>query len=356
MAERVVAALLRLTGSEPGAADAQGARETIQSAKATEWEGAAVALTLHRIEPLAWYVLNLHGLTDALPQAMRAHLQDAHRNTLLRNMSLIHAWGEAIDAFAREGVHPTFWKGIVLATGYYPDLGMRYMEDIDIAIRESELAGATKALEGLGYQAVARSEDAVDFQHANGIAFDVHHRVRLFEGHEPDTLVRVTTCPQLAGRTYQSLNPNAMLALLISHADGHHDGMGFVLRWMLDVHFFLAAEGDAPDVDRLRELLPQGAPTVLLLRLLHFLEDSLGTPIPECLRPAMGNVPPLTLEEVTRSRRWALWGLPAPLGFARWLARRYDMANGQRRPALKPGDLWKAVFRAPTTPTIQVKL
>ena len=60
------------------------------------------------------------------------------------------------------------------------------MGDIDISIESDEVDAATAAFASIGLRRPPslQTDDAVYFEHPAGIMFDVHHRVRLFEGRD----------------------------------------------------------------------------------------------------------------------------------------------------------------------------
>lgn len=339
----MMSAILRLAATQPGHDAAVSASDALKARTDAEWAHALATLRLHRIASLAWHGIKAHGLEGIVPGETRGALHGDHRGAAMRNMALFHAWGRIVDALDEAGVHPTYWKGLVFAGCLYPSPAMRSMDDIDMSIRSDEVDRVTSVFEALGFKAVSTTHDAIGYQDAAGTAVDVHHRVRLFEGHAPAAITETARCAAIQGREFVTLNPEAMMTHQVCHAAGHRPGMGYLLRWLVDVHFMLDKFATDLSTPTLKTLLPAPAPAVLLLRILGFLDEHTGTPIPEALRPSVEGVTPLTLDEILRSRRLAVWGLPGPRGIARLVLGRKRTATGELRPDLEHGDLTRWV-------------
>jgi Uncharacterised nucleotidyltransferase len=236
---------------EPVDSDWAGqARKQLTSASDRDWQDSLMALLLHRLMPLAFYGLQTHGLTDAVPQSFLAQLQESYRQTRTQNTVLLLTLDGILRTMAARDLHPIFWKGVVLADSFYPDLGTRIMSDIDLEIevdRQEELGDALKTL-GFQCQISSSSGDAFYYTNPLGIALDVHHRNRLFEGKESYNLTLDLQPKQMKAPTFRVLEPNAMLVHLVVHMDGHRDEMGLMLSWLLDIAFVVRKWGDKIDL------------------------------------------------------------------------------------------------------------
>ncbi|MBI5093552.1 MAG: nucleotidyltransferase family protein [Candidatus Hydrogenedentes bacterium] len=350
MSKQLIRALLRLATAPPGKKVAADTTKPFENASQQDWSAALTTLELHRVESLAWHGLHTQGLTKAVPEDVKNRLQLAHRNALLKNGAHLHAVGEALRALGGAGITPVLWKGVVLAGCFYPKISMRSMDDIDMTIAEAEREAAGAAFKSIGYEVAMTQTEAVYYRNAAGIVFDVHHRVQLFEGHDRDSITTTARSPYLPDTELRILSPEALIAHLTVHANGHRGTMGYVLRWIVDLHFVLNQVSDRIAIDRLRTLIPSPKMFVLFLRFLGFLETELGVATPESLRKLSDGVSPLSLEETLRSRRLAMWGLPGPRGLARLALGRNVTPAGERRPRPHASDLvlwpWDGVREA----------
>ncbi len=172
-----------------------------------------------------------------------------------------------------------------------------------------------------------------------GVACDVHHRVRLFEGKESMNLTVDVKPQRLKAPTFKILEPNAMLVHLVFHLNGHLGEMGPMLSWMLDIAFVLRQWGNSIDPVRLEKLMPEKRHWVSLFRILRFLESEFDEPIPKCLAEAAGKFAPFTLEEILRQRRLTVWELPNLRGWLRVCASRLGMKLNRTYPTLHGEDL-----------------
>ena len=318
--------------------------DILSSATELEWQQTFANLELHRLLPLVFYGLKTHGLSDIVPQHYLALMQRSYRQTQKINTRLLRTLERILKAMLARNLHPTLWKGIVLADSFYPDLATRSMEDIDFAIPPDELEPATDVFQALGFllKEDDATDDAVYFEDAMGVMCDVHHRVRLFEGKESLNLTCFLPSQHMTA-ALPTLEPNAMVVLLIVHMDGHRGETGRLLSWMLDLAFVIQKWGNLLDLQRIETLLPQEH-FVSLFRTVRFLQQEFNQPIPPALAPKALGFEPFTLASVLRERRLTLWGLPRPRGWMRLGASRLGFRSKRDRPYPNLSDLllWPA--------------
>jgi hypothetical protein len=299
--------------------------DAIAGAPAEAWAVIERDLELHRINSLVGMVCGSGSLHDAMPAGVRERLVEAHGKTGLTNHVLMLATARALAALRERGVEPVAWKGIVLADHCYPDPGGRWMGDVDFSIEADEVEATKDAFASIGMRCpdALQTTDALYFENAMGIMFDVHHRVRLFEGHDADAIASDITPTHMPAPSLRVLEPNAMLVHLIVHMDGHRDEMGYLLSWLVDIAFFMRRWGDDLDRDRLAALMPEGEHWASLLCTLRFLEREFDVAPPPCLAALTAGVETFDLDYVMRERRRAPWGLDGPRAWARFLAHRF---------------------------------
>jgi Uncharacterised nucleotidyltransferase len=333
--------LLQTILATPDSEWTEQAKPLLQSATNAEWQQTLETLAWHRLIPISAYALQVNGLEECVPEDVFAQFQHAYQQTRTRNTVLLLSLDGILKTMAQRNLNPVLWKGIVLADSFYPDLGTRPMDDIDFSISTEEMEGVRAAFESLGFvlQEHMSTEDAVYFANRMGVACDVHHRVRLFEGKESMNLT-VEVQPQRAKSTkFQILEPNAMLAHLVFHLNGHLDETGPMLSWILDIAFVLRKWGSQIEPERLEKLIPKEEVWVLLFRILRFLEAEFGEPIPPCLAEGAKDFAPFTLAEILRQRRLMVWELPSLRGWVRWVASRLGMKLNRTYPTLQGDDL-----------------
>ena len=325
---------------------AASARLELCSATKLEWKQTLVQLELHRLLPLVSYSLEAHGLTDTVPQPDLAKMQNAYRQTRRANTFFLLTLNGILRAMRERDVHPVVWKGVVLADSFYPDLGTRLMEDIDLAIAPNEMDEATAAFKSLGFleQEHQATDDAIYFANQIGVLCDVHHRVRLFEGKESMNLTVDLEPSRMKVPALTVLEPNAMLVHLIVHMDGHRSETGPMLFWMLDLAFVIRKWGALLDLERIERLMPAKENLVSLFRTIRFLEHEFDYMLPDCLADPAHRFEPFTLAEVLRERRLALWGLPRTRGWLRLGAYRLGIESIKSLPYPNLSDLllWPA--------------
>lgn len=333
--------LLQTILATPDSDWTEPAKQNLQLATESDWQQTVETLAWHRLVPLTAYALEAHGLSEFVPPEIFAALQQAYQQTRTRNTVLLLSLDGILKTMVQRNLNPVLWKGIVLADSFYPDLGTRPMDDIDFSISTDEMEGVRAAFESLGFvlQDHMSTEDAVYFANRMGVACDVHHRVRLFEGKESMNLT-VEVQPQRAkSPKFQILEPNAMLTHLVFHLNGHLDETGPMLSWILDIAFVLRKWGSHIDPARLEKLIPKQEVWVLLFRILRFLEAEFGEPMPSCLAAAAQDFAPFTLAEILRQRRLAVWELPRLRGWVRWGVSRLGMKLNRTYPTLQGDDL-----------------
>jgi Uncharacterised nucleotidyltransferase len=97
-----------------------------------------------------------HTLTrvapDLLPGELRNALPMAMDRTRISNRALFDELARVIDALTNEGIESIPFMGPTLAIQAYSDLGLRTCTDLDVFIREPDIAPALATLRGLGYQ------------------------------------------------------------------------------------------------------------------------------------------------------------------------------------------------------------
>jgi hypothetical protein len=338
--------LLQISLASSDATLPDALHQHLKAASEQDWQDVLTDLENHRLMPLVYYGIKIHGLTDCIPTAVLNRLLQAYLYSLGRNEIFFKTLATVLERTYAAGVQPVLWKGIVLADQLYPHRAIRMMGDIDWAIAPHELETVSEVFHQLGFtlQDQMTTPDAVYFMGNNRVFFDVHHRVRLFETKEHLALTQTLT-PFTAGLPkLQVLEPTAMLTHLTVHMTGHMAETGPLLFWVIDFVFLLRKWGHLIDLSLLNQLMPDVESWTFLGRLLRFLEVELNETLPPDLAKFAKSYKPLTLALMTCQCRLAVWGLPRPRGWLKLIACRLGLKSSsvQKYPRVSDLFLWAA--------------
>ena len=176
-----------------------------------------------------------------LPDALAAHAAAAYRQTAGRNL-LSQVWlGRLLEAGADFVLLPG--GGLM---SYYPDLGCRWMEDMDLLVRPADRRRLEGALRAVGAAPLARHPDLWSVEGPAGAAlFDLHAdlvnservRTRRWAGWvDPDKAWDDRREYAWDGLRLQALCPEDALLYSAAHAVRH----GFRrLAWIIDIGLLL---------------------------------------------------------------------------------------------------------------------
>jgi Uncharacterised nucleotidyltransferase len=108
-----------------------------------------------RLLPLVWFNLLANGVSDPwLPR-----FKGIYRHTWFGNQVWMRRVREIQGLLAKDDIEPVFLKGIALANAYYPNPGLRPMDDLDILVEPGQVSAALVALAAGGWAtAIERPE------------------------------------------------------------------------------------------------------------------------------------------------------------------------------------------------------
>lgn len=122
------------------------------AAGALDWDFVFAAAAENSITPLL--VLQLRATAaDVLPPGVRERLRDAAHAHVARSLLGIAELIRISEAFRRDGIQAIPYKGPVLAAQAYGDMTLREFGDLDIVLRQRDMAQANELLVSLGYHA-----------------------------------------------------------------------------------------------------------------------------------------------------------------------------------------------------------
>jgi hypothetical protein len=121
------------------------ARRPRMPSSAVPWSLLVEAADGHLVAPaLGWCLRGDERVPADVRECFETLLElNRHRNTIM-----LEALGVAVEALNEADIKPMVLKGAAaLVEDLYPDSGMRILGDLDLLVRETELADATAALE-----------------------------------------------------------------------------------------------------------------------------------------------------------------------------------------------------------------
>ncbi|PWV56604.1 nucleotidyltransferase family protein [Chitinophaga sp. S165] len=123
---------------------------TYISGQPVDWQRVYKLSARHRIRPVVFHVLNkLHGVVPAEAlQLFKAYCREFSVFAFDRKM----VTDDIIARLQQHGVTARFYKGMDFSQMVYHDIGMREFTDMDIIIREDQVATVVSIMQANGYE------------------------------------------------------------------------------------------------------------------------------------------------------------------------------------------------------------
>ena len=237
--------LLLLLCARSGGEELSRRVSELVSAGGLDWEYFLNLAQRHAIVPLVQRGLEAHARGLA-PEPVRKSLRERYRANAARNVLLAGELLRVSGLFESEGIGVLAYKGPALAVGGYGDLSLRRFVDLDVIVRERDLARASKLLRGLGYApqgltpeqeaALARTQHNIAYARDGGRLMVELHREVASKDFADVTLdegawSRASRVPLLGG-TVATLSAEDLLLALCVHGTKH---LWERLAWVCDV-------------------------------------------------------------------------------------------------------------------------
>ena len=116
-----------------------------------EWDYILTIASEQGVLPLLYSQL-ITLCPDALPQEVKAKLQEKFSANLQHNLWLTGELLKLVKLFTNHGIPILAFKGPILTQRAYNNLGLRQFIDLDILVPEAQVAHSTKLLINQGYQ------------------------------------------------------------------------------------------------------------------------------------------------------------------------------------------------------------
>jgi hypothetical protein len=115
-----------------------------------DWAYLSAAADVHSVTPLFCRQLQ-HAGSIGIPEKTWSELREKARRNTIRVFYLTTELVRIVEGFRAGGVLAVPYKGPVTAAQAYGDMTLRQFDDLDIIIRQRDLAGASEVLASLGY-------------------------------------------------------------------------------------------------------------------------------------------------------------------------------------------------------------
>jgi hypothetical protein len=139
------------------------------------------------LAPIVYNVMWRHALLDLLPDPLKEQLLTFYHFTAARNAMIFRNLSAFLDGAQRRSFPVMLLKGVALiAAGYYPNKGLRFLSDLDVLVRLDDIGAADDLLYELGWHAPVRItlDRQLSLHHhlstvttQEGIPVDVHFRL-----------------------------------------------------------------------------------------------------------------------------------------------------------------------------------
>ncbi len=134
---------------QPAAGTAAAAR--VGNLPPQAWDETLELALRHGVAPLLHRALQSGGALAALPQPVRARLEEDRRATALDNLRNYGQFRRVARALRERDIPVIALKGLHLAELVYRDISLRPMSDLDLLVRRSQLEQVVAIVHGLDY-------------------------------------------------------------------------------------------------------------------------------------------------------------------------------------------------------------
>jgi hypothetical protein len=201
-----------------------------QGLSPSDWESLFPASIRHGVAPLLYGGLKPFIKDAYVPATVQERLNKSYRLAALRNMRLYQQLSKVLAVLNQEGIPVIPLKGAFLAEVVYGDTGLRPMTDVDLLVRQADLAKTDKALLALGYRRSAgevgsATEHVPPYRKKGWASIEMHFNIAgppVADRIDLDGLWGRTRRRSLAGIGILELSPEDLLLHLCLHAAIHH--------------------------------------------------------------------------------------------------------------------------------------
>lgn len=247
--------MLFACSADPGGNELNRLRSLLsiaESEKAIDWAVVRELAEYHGTSVLLYQ--NLSCVESLVPATVMAGLRQHCEINIHKSLLLARELFRVLDCAEALGIEVIPYKGVVMSEAYYGDMAMRQSGDIDLFVREQDVARIRNAVKNLGYSVRVPILDAAEKDYiASGYeyTFDSPAGKNLLElqwalqpryyavDYEMDGLFARAVNVTAAGRVVKTPAAEDLLLVLSIHAAKHIWGR---LIWLCDIARILAGE------------------------------------------------------------------------------------------------------------------
>ena len=219
-------------------------------AAAVSWDRFLVA-TDPMVKPYLHWVCQTGAFSAVVPDFVQLELSAARRAAGLRNLRWSAELRQILEKFRNESIPLIVVKGAVLQRSVYPDPSTRPMSDIDLCVRDADMARVYRALTDLGFAGRVPREGQTpivgDSVHEEGtflkkigdtaLLLEVHTQLEMYSGYQVPPWGKCIEIRGGDGIEVPALDPHTALRHICFHLARH--GFEHGLMWLLDVRLFV---------------------------------------------------------------------------------------------------------------------
>ncbi|HMF54757.1 MAG TPA: nucleotidyltransferase family protein [Pyrinomonadaceae bacterium] len=286
-----------------------------------DWQRLLRTAAGHGVMPLVY--MNLKAACPDLPQKFTDAIENNFYTNSIRNHMLTEELCRVLNLLESNGLAPVTYKGPALAIEIYGDLALRQFNDLDVMIRERDVAAASRLLRALGYR---QEWELTPAQEAAYIRYDCERLFSLGDAHvfmdihwdfvrryfplklnQEHLRTRLVTV-SLGCAQAKTFSPEDLLIILCVHAC---KDLWTKLIWIVDVAELIAARPSLDWARIMKEAESARAMRMLLLGL-FLARTLLGADVPEAIfQRAMGDGSVAILAASVRARLFSREEIPA---------------------------------------------
>lgn len=217
-----------------------------------DWEYLLRLTVGHRLAPLLYWHLS-RTCPEVVPQERLAELRRHFKQTANRNLFLTWRLLELLDAFKSAGIAVIPFKGPVLASALYRNVGLRPFDDLDIFVRQADVSKVGELLARRGFRPLYRltAQEAASYLESNcelcfvqqtgTVAVDVHWGIApeyFSVPFDPASWWSQASAHSVGDKEVLTLSPENLLLYLCIHGTKHAWER---LLWLTDVATLIQA-------------------------------------------------------------------------------------------------------------------
>lgn len=289
-------ALLGLGAERPG---------LLEAARAVrDWDRVLAIAAAGSVAESIWSGVTLRGAEAGIPEPARTVLREAHEGATARNALLLSEAASVQAAFAEAGVPSVILKGPGLLVAHCPDIGARHVGDVDVLVRDGDVARAEEVARGMpGARAptgmfydgrdreigIRQGGHATKFHTRSGIALEIHARIPggSRDGSEVEGVFARSRAIPWQGRSLRIPSRGDVGAIACLHVfDAHHGAGRFLWRHLGDLAVVIGNGGAT--WEEIEQHWPGGVDRTALRLSRHLLEVGPPGPVEAAWRAIAG--------------------------------------------------------------------